>query len=188
MESVIPQLILIIAVVGIGIALLAFSFAYFLPKEVFSISQQQANQIAGSTSLSVGPLLINNTVGSVVAEVYNPSVNGSIEVVAFTIPASLQPSVGVVTPSTSSLNYQVYLTNNKRANTTTISGSIYDVGGSVIYSPSKLQVYTVSYNSPFTIIYNGVSSNQDLVVWIIYKVNNYWFRIVYTYTTVPQSP
>lgn len=176
------EFILVIAAVVIGIVMFGFIGAVLIPSETLSMAESQASALASSSSLSVGPLLINNGVGSAVVEFYNPSLSTNVTILAFAKPSYYAPSLGMLTPS-SQPSFYVYLPNGKLAKTLTID-RIYDVNGKVIYA-SPITVYTVPANTPVTIKINGITKDDILVIWVIYKVGDYWFRISFTFTGVP---
>lgn len=187
-SEAVSEMILVIAVVIVGLLVLSFTMAYLLPQISFANAQSQAGNIAQSSVLSVGPLLINQTtkVGSAVVVYNNPSVNGYVYIVAFTEPSYLQPSVGILTPSpSSSPSFVVYLPNGTQAKQVLI-GTVYDVGGQKLYyNPSQpLVAYKVPFNTPVTIKVNGVTNNDIVVVWVLYNPG-YWFRVSYSFTGVP---
>lgn len=176
------ELILVIAAVTIGLIMFGFIGAVLIPSQTLSIAESQATALASSSTLSVGPLLINNGVGSAVIEFYNPSLSANVTILAFSEPSYLAPSIGLLTPS-SQPSFCVYLPNGKLAKTLTIN-RIYDTSGKIIYS-SSIKVYTVPANTPLTIKINGVTSNDILVIWVIYNSGGYWFRVSFSYTGVP---
>ncbi|MCH4815524.1 MAG: hypothetical protein QXY87_07340 [Saccharolobus sp.] len=185
-SEVIEEFIIIIAVVLIGLVLFGFATAYFIPHEIFSLAQQQASSISSSTTISVGPLIVSSSRASTVIEAYNPAISGNVTLIVFPEPSYLQQDVGLVTPQ-SPPQFSVYLSNGKLAKSFTISVPIYDVNGRITYD-SQITAYTVPFNTPVTVVVNGVSgSNYILVVWVLYNSNGYWFRIAYTFTGVPST-
>ncbi|BAB66103.1 hypothetical protein [Sulfurisphaera tokodaii] len=182
-NEIVSEMILIIAVVIIGLVISGFTISYLIPQVAFTNAQNQASNIAQSSSLSVGPLLISGSTGSAVVIYNNPSITGYVYVIAFAEPSYLQPSVGVVTP-TSNPSFAVYLQNGKLANQITINSPIYDVSGKILYS-SPITAYQVPFNTPATIVINNIQNNDILVIWIIYNSGGYWFRVSFTFTGVP---
>ena len=185
-SEAVSELILVVAVVIVGLLVLGFTTAYLLPQISFANAQSEASNIAQSSVLSVGPLLINQTtdVGSAVVVYNNPSIKGYVYIVAFPAPSYMQSSVGILTPS-SSPSFTVYLPNGTQAKQVLIS-TVYDVGGQKIYynTSQPLTAYQVPFNTPVTIKVNGVTSNDILVVWVLYNPG-YWFRVSYSFTGVP---
>lgn len=185
-SEITTEMILIITVVVLGIVVAGFSFAYLTPQVAFSNAQNQASNIASSSSLSVGPLLINSSnAGSLVVMLYNPAFNGTAYVLAFTAPSYLQPSAGVYTPS-SIQPFFVYWPNGSKASTVQISSPIYDTSGKILYS-GQATLYKVNFNTPVTVVINNVSHNDIVIIWFIINEGGYWFRIGYTYTGVPST-
>lgn len=185
-SEVVSEMILIVVIVALGIAVAGFSFAFLAPQITFSNAQNQASNIASSSSISVGPLLINSSnAGSLVVMLYNPAYQGTAYVLAFTAPSYYQPSAGVYTPSTIQ-PFLVYYPDGSRAQTIQISSPIYDTSGKVLYQPSgQITLYKVTFNTPVTIIIRNVNSNNIVIIWFIMNVGGYWFRIGFTYTGVP---
>lgn len=180
MESAITELILIFAVVTIGLIIFYFAMAYFIPTMLFSIAEQQAQNIASQLELSVGPLIVNsNNQASLVVEAYIPSYSGNFSVIVFTIPYSEAPVVGVVTPQYGNQGV-VYLLNGKNAQVTSLN-KVYDINGKLFYT-SQTQAYEIPANIPVTINLNLPSSNYVAVIWLLYNSNGYWFRVAYTFT------
>jgi len=185
-SEVIEEFIIVIAVVLMGLVLFGFTISYFIPHEIFSLAQQQASSISSSTTISVGPLIIGSSSASTVIEVYNPAIAGNVTLIVFPEPSYLQQDVGLVTPQ-SPPQFSVYLSNVKLAKNTIISVPIYDISGKITYG-SQITAYSVPFNTPVTVMVNGVSgSNYILVVWVLYNSNGYWFRIAYTFTGVPST-
>ncbi|MCY0860777.1 MAG: hypothetical protein OWQ54_10185 [Sulfolobaceae archaeon] len=187
MPSIIEELIIVVAVVVIGLGLFVYMIYYFLPTEALSIAEQQANLVSSSSTISVGPLFISNGgSGSAVIEFYNPSMSGSVAILAFVAPSSLEPSVGIIAP-TSTPTFTVYLPNGNKATSVEITSPIYQINGKVIYS-SPVTVYVVPMNTPVTVNIQGISSNSDiLVIWVLYNYGGYWFRVGYSFTGVPST-
>ena len=186
----ISEMVLVIAVVIVGLLVLGFTTAYLLPQVAFANAQSQASNIARSSAISVGPLLVNTTtgVGSMVMVYSNPSLRGYVYVVAFLEPSYLEPSVGLLTPSPSSTtSFEVYFPNGTEAKQVLID-TVYDVGGQEIYyNPGQpLIAYQIPFNTPVTIKVSGVGNNEILVVWVLYNPG-YWFRVGYTFTGVVPS-
>ncbi|QGA68040.1 hypothetical protein [Sulfolobus sp. E11-6] len=192
-SEVTEEFIIIVAVVLIGLVLFGFTMMYFVPHEIFSLAQQQASSISSSTTISVGPLISNSVNASTVIEVYNPALSGNVTLIVFPEPSYLQQDVGLVTPQSlpqSSIylsNFSVYLSNGKLAKSLSINVPIYDVSGKIVYG-SQITAYTVPFNTPVTVIVNGVNGNNYiLIVWVLYNSNGYWFRIGYTFTGAPST-
>mgnify|MGYP001773201937 CR=1 FL=1 len=186
----VSEMILVITVVILGLLVLGFSMAYLLPQVSFANAQGQASNIARSSAISVGPLLVNeNTgVGSMVMVYSNPSARGYVYVVAFLEPSYLESSIGLLAPSPSSTtSFAVYFPNGTEAEQVLID-TVYDVGGQEIYyNPGQpLIAYKVPFNTPVTIKVSGVGNNEILVVWVLYNTG-YWFRVGYTFTGVVSS-
>lgn len=184
----VSEMILIIAVVILGFVLLGFTTAYLLPQITFVNAENQASNLARSSTLSIGPLLINQTtnVGTTILVYNNPSVKGYVYIIAFPEPSYLQSSIGILTPSSSSISsFTVYLPNGTQAKQVTIN-EVYDIGGQILYDSSNqpLIAYEVPFNTPVTIKVNGVSSNDILVIWVLYN-SGFWFRIGFSFTGVP---
>jgi len=185
-SEVASEMILVILVVVIGVAVAGFSFGYLAPQVAFSNAQNQASNIASSSSLSVGPLLINSSnAGSLVVMLYNPAFNGTACILAFTAPSYLQPSAGVYTPS-SIQPFFVYWPNGTKAQTIQISSPIYETSGKIIYS-GQITLYKINFNTPVTVVINNVNPNDIVIIWFIINEGGYWFRIGYTYTGVPST-
>lgn len=185
-SEVVTEFMLVILVIVIGIAVMGFSFAFLLPQIAFSNAQNQASNIASSSSVSVSPLLISPTSpsGSIVAELYNPIYNGTVYITAFVVPSYYETSSGVVTPTTTP-TLTIYFPNGSVASSLSIS-TVYDTNGKILYQ-GKLPVYKVLFNTPLTIVVNNVNSNNIVVVWYIINEGGYYFRIAYTYTGVPST-
>ncbi|QGA55250.1 hypothetical protein GFS03_12025 [Sulfolobus sp. E5-1-F] len=185
-SEVTEEFIIIVAVVLIGLVLFGFTMTYFLPHEIFSLAQQQASSISSSTTISVGPLISNSVNASTVIEVYNPALSGNVTLIVFPEPSYLQQDVGLVTPQ-SSPQFFVYSSNGKLAKSLSINIPIYDVSGKIVYG-SQITAYTVPFNTPVTVVVNGVNGNNYiLIVWVLYNSNGYWFRIGYTFTGAPST-
>jgi len=186
-SEITTEMILIIMVVVLGIVIAGFSFAFLAPQVAFSNAQNQASNIASSSSISVGPLLINSTThrGSLVVLLYNPAFNGTAYVLAFSAPSYLQPSAGVYTPTTSQF-FSVYWPNGTKASAVQISSPMYDTSGKILYS-GQVTLYKVAFNTPLTIVINNVSSKDIVIIWFIVNEGGYWFRIGYAYTGVPST-
>ena len=185
-SEVTTEMILITLVIVLGLAVAGFSFAFLVPQVAFSNAQNQASNIASSSSLSVGPLLINSSnAGSLVVLLYNPAFNGTAYVLAFTAPSYLQPSAGVYTPSTFQ-PFSVYWPNGSKASAVQISSPIYDTSGKILYS-GQVTLYKVSFNTPLTIVINNVNPNDIVIIWFIVNEGGYLFRVGYTYTGVPSA-
>ncbi len=182
MDNVTEEFILVILVIVVGVALFGFVSSYLIPTEAFSVAQQQAASISSSSTVSVGPLLINNGEGSAVVEFYNPSFTGNVFVVAFVAPSSEEPSFSILTPS--SLSFSVYLPNGNEATQVTVD-KVYDVSGRQL--TGQVIAYEVPVNVPVTVKVNGVSSNDIIVVWFLYNSGNYFFRVGVSFTGVPSS-
>jgi len=183
-SEVVTEMILIIAIVVVGIVITGFSFAFLAPQVAFSNAQNQASNIASSSSLSVGPLLVNSSnAGSLVVILYNPAFNGTVYVLAFASPSYLEPSAGVYTPSTLQ-PFEVYCPNQVKASAIQISSPIYDTSGKILYS-GQVTLYKVNFNTPVTVVMNNINSNDIVIIWFIINEGGYWFRIGYTYTGVP---
>ena len=180
-------MILIVMVIVLGVAVAGFSFAFLVPQVAFSNAQNQASNIASSSSLSVGPLLINSTTheGSLVVMLYNPAFNGTAYVLAFTAPSYLEPSAGVYVPSVFQ-PFSVYWPNSSKASAVQISSPIYDTSGKILYS-GQATLYRVNFNTPLTIVINNVNSNDIVIIWFIVNEGGYLFRVGYTYTGVPST-
>ncbi|MDT7900236.1 MAG: hypothetical protein RQ879_06925 [Sulfolobales archaeon] len=180
----VDDMLLVIAALILGIVVFAYVSEVLIPQETFAIGQQQASSIASSSSISVGPLLVNSSgVGSAVIEFYNPSLSGNVSIFVFPAPQYLEPSVGIIGP-TSTPKFRVYLPNGVQAKTLTIN-QLYDLSGHQM--ADNLTVYTVPVNTPVTVVVNGTNSSDILVVWALYEANGYWFRIGYAFTGVPTT-
>ncbi|MDT7906322.1 MAG: hypothetical protein RQ863_06960 [Sulfolobales archaeon] len=180
----VDDMLLVIAALILGIVVFAYVSEVLIPQETFAIGQQQASSIASSSSISVGPLLVNSSgVGSAVIEFYNPSLSGNVSIFVFPAPQYLEPSVGIIGP-TSTPKFRVYLPNGAQAKTLTIN-QLYDLSGHQM--ADNLTVYTVPVNTPVTVVVNGTNSSDILVVWALYEANGYWFRIGYAFTGVPTT-
>jgi len=180
----VDDFLLVIAALILGLVVFAYVTSVLIPQEAFALGQQQASSIASSSSISVGPLLVNSSgVGSAVIEFYNPSLSGNVSIFVFPAPQYLEPSVGIIGP-TSTPKFRVYLPNGVQAKTLTIN-QLYDLNGQQM--AGSLTAYTVPVNTPVTVVVNGTNSNDILVVWVLYQANGYWFRIGYTFTGVPTS-
>ena len=183
-SEITSELILITLVVVLGIAVAGFSFAFLVPQVAFSNAQNQASNIASSSSISVGPLLVNSSnAGSLVVMLYNPAFNGTAYVLVFAAPSYLEPSAGVYTPPTIQ-PFFVYWPNGTKSSAVQASSPIYDVSGKILYS-GHVTLYKVNFNTPVTIVINNVNSNDIVIVWFIVNEGGYWFRVGYTYTGVP---
>lgn len=184
-SEVVSEMILVITVVLLGLVVFAFVEAYLAPHIAFVMAQNSASNVAQSSVLSVGPLLVNSSTqsGSTVIVFNNPSMSGYVYVIAFPAPSYLQPSVGILTP-TSNPTFSVYLPNGTQAKAVTINSPIYDVGGQTLYS-SQITAYQIPFNTPVTIKASGLTGNDILVIWILYNSGGYWFRVSYTFTGVP---
>jgi hypothetical protein len=180
-ENVVENLLILVAVVVLGLMIVGFSAAYFIPQEAFATSQQAASNIGASSTISVGPLLVSGGSGSLVVEVYNPSVTGNITLFAFPEPSYLQPSVGVLTPLNQP-SFSVYMPNALPAKAVSVRG-IYDLNGKLLYA-SSVQGYSVPFNVPVTINIQGVSGSNIVIVWVLLSSGTYNFRIGYTFTGV----
>ena len=180
----VDDFLLVIAALILGLVVFAYVTSVLIPQEAFAIAQQQASSIASSSSISVGPLLVNNNgVGSAVIEFYNPSLSGNVSIFVFPAPQYLEPSVGIIGP-TSTPKFWVYLPNGAQAKTLTIN-QLYDISGHQM--GGSLTAYTVPVNTPVTVVVNGTNSNDILVIWVLYQAGGYWFRIGYTFTGVPTT-
>jgi hypothetical protein len=180
----VDDFLLVIAALIIGLVVFAYVDGVLIPQETFAIGQQVASSIASSSTISVGPLLVNSSgVGSAVIEFYNPSLSGNVSIFVFPAPQYLEPSVGIIGP-TSTPKFWVYLPNGSQAKTLTIN-QLYDLSGHQM--ADNLTVYTVPVNTPVTVVVNGTNSNDILVVWALYQANGYWFRIGYAFTGVPTT-
>jgi len=180
----VDDFLLVIAALILGLIVFAFVTSVLIPQEAFATAQQVASSIASSSSISVGPLLVNSSgVGSAVIEFYNPSLSGNVSIFVFPAPQYLEPSVGIIGP-TSTPKFWVYLPNGVQAETCTIN-QLYDVTG--YQMADNLTAYTVPVNTPVTVVVNGTNSNDILVVWVLYQAGGYWFRIEYTFTGVPTT-
>ncbi|MCG2884380.1 MAG: hypothetical protein L7H01_05805 [Sulfolobales archaeon] len=180
----VDDFLLVIAALILGLVVFAYVTSVLIPQETFAIGQQIASSIASSSSISVGPLLVNSSgVGSAVIEFYNPSLSGNVSIFVFPAPQYLEPSVGIIGP-TSTPKYWVYLPNGVQAKTLTIN-QLYDLSGHQM--AGSLTAYTVPVNTPVTVVVNGTNSNDILVVWVLYQANGYWFRIGYAFTGVPTT-
>jgi len=90
------EFILIIAVIVIGVAVLGFTFSFLTPQIAFSTAENQASNLASSSSVSASPILVYTQnspssspptkIGSFVSELYNPAFNGSIYIYLFLKP------------------------------------------------------------------------------------------------------
>ena len=176
--------IFVIAALVLGLVAFAFVTSVVLPQEAFAFGRQQASSIASSSSISVGPLLVNSSgVGSAVIEFYNPSLSGNVSIFVFPAPQYLESSVGIIGP-TSTPKFRVYLPNGVQAKTLTIN-QLYDLSGQQM--AGSLTAYTVPVNTPVTVVVNGTNSNDILVIWVLYQANGYWFRIGYAFTGLPTT-
>lgn len=184
-SEALDEMIIVVAVVIIGLVIFGFSVSYLIPQISFTNAQNQASNIAQSSTISVGPLLISNNIGSAVLVFYNPSVTGNITIIAFQEPSYLQPSIGVLTPPNNP-SFQVYLPNSKLASKVLISTPIYDTSGKTLYN-SQIIAYSVPFNTAVTIKINNIQQNNILVIWILYNAGGYWFRVGFTFTAVPSS-
>ena len=184
-SEVVSEMILVIAVVLMGLLVFTFVETYLAPHIAFTMAQNNANNVAQSSVLSVGPLLVNSSTdtGSAVIMFNNPSMSGYVYVITFPAPSYLQPSVGILTP-TSTPSFSVYLPNGTKASEVTITSPIYDVGGQTLYD-SQIIAYQIPFNTPVTIKVKGVNANDILVIWVLYYTGGYWFRVSYTFTGVP---
>jgi hypothetical protein len=180
----IDEFLLVIAALVLGLVTFGFVTSVLIPQEAFALAQQQASSIASSSSISVGPLLVNSSgVGSAVIEFFNPSLSGNVSIFVFPAPQYLEPSVGMIGP-TSTPNFRVYLSNGTQAKTLTIN-QLYDINGQQM--AGNLTAYTVPINTPVTVVINGTNSNDILVIWVLYQAGGYWFRVGYTFTGVPTT-
>jgi hypothetical protein len=180
----VDDFLLVIAALILGIIVFAYVSEVLIPQETFAIGQQQASSIASSSSISVGPLLVNSSgVGSAVIEFYNPSLSGNVSIFVFPAPQYLEPAFGIIGP-TSTPKFWVYLPNGVQAKTLTIN-QLYDLSGHQM--ADSLTAYTVPVNTPVTVVVNGTNSSDILVVWALYEANGYWFRIGYAFTGVPTT-
>ncbi|MFP3234606.1 MAG: hypothetical protein RXR08_13430, partial [Sulfolobaceae archaeon] len=171
-ESVVQTMIIVIAVIVVGLAILGYTSAILAPTEAFTIAEQQAARIAAQTTISPGPLLVSsNGVGSVLVEVYDPSYSGNYTLCVFLIPSYLVTSAGVVTPNlpvVDNVNFTVYLPNKIQASTVT-GTQIYDLNGNELYQ-GKLLVYSIPANTPVTInLYNVPNQGKGyyVVIWLM---------------------
>ena len=202
-SEVVSEFILIIAVVVIGVAVLGFTFAFLTPQIAFSTAENQASNLASSSSVSAGPILVYTkpsptpppptptTIGSFVSELYNPAFNGTLYILVFEAPSVAQPSIGFITPTpTSFITYEVYCPNivngkTTQASSVTKSLTIYDVNGKVLFN-GLATLYQVKVGTPVTIDITNPNPNDVIVVWYIVNEGNFYFRIGFTYTQVVQ--
>ncbi|BFH72944.1 hypothetical protein SJAV_08880 [Sulfurisphaera javensis] len=185
-SEVVSEMMLIVLVIIVGTVILGFSFAYLLPQIAFSNAQNQASNLASSSSVSVGPLLLSSSgnSGSLVVELFNPAYNGTLYVYAFVTPSYEESSAGIITP-TSPSSFSVYFPNGSTAPSYSVS-TIYETNGKILYG-SGLTVYKVTFNTPITIVVNNVNKNDIVIIWFIVNEGGYYFRIGYTYTGVPTT-
>jgi len=191
-ESVVQTMIIVIAVIVVGLAILGYTSAFLAPTEAFTIAEQQAAQIAAQTTISPGPLLVSpKGVGSVLVEAYDPSYSGNYTLYVFLIPSYLVTSAGVVTPNlpvVDNVYFTVYLPNKIQASTVT-GTKIYDINGNELYQ-GKLLVYSIPANTPVTInLYNVPNQGKGyyVVIWLMIYNGLYMFRVGYAYTGLPSS-
>jgi len=191
-ESVVQTMIIVIAVIVVGLAILGYTSAFLAPTEAFTIAEQQAAQIAAQTTISPGPLLVSpKGVGSVLVEAYDPSYSGNYTLYVFLIPSYLVTSAGVVTPNLPDVDnvyFTVYLPNKIQASTVT-GTQIYDLNGNELYQ-GKLLVYSIPANTPVTInLYNVPNQGKGyyVVIWLMIYNGLYMFRVGYAYTGLPSS-
>ncbi|ARM76824.1 hypothetical protein [Acidianus manzaensis] len=184
-SEVTDELILIIMVVVIGLVVVGFTFGYLAPQIALSNAENVASNLASSSSVSVGPLIIGNgDTGSIVTELYNPSTSGTACIIAFVEPSYMEASAGVVTPS-STPSFTVYCPNGSQASTTTLT-KILDTNGRTLFQ-SEITAYKINFNTPVTININNVNPADIVIIWFIVNEGGYVFRIGYTYTGIPSS-
>ncbi|ABP95796.1 MULTISPECIES: hypothetical protein [Metallosphaera] len=185
-ENIVQEIILISVVVALGIAIVAFSISVLYPQIILTSEEQTASNIASQTTLSVGPLLVNSTSGSLVLEVYDPAESGNVSIVAFYVPQSFEPSISLVTPTSppSSSTFKVYSVTGALDRAEIIS-RIYDLNGQILYN-SPLTAYSVPFNTPVTVFAKGYQQGDIIVIWVLYGQGD-TFRIGYTFTGVPSS-
>ncbi|MGC9105067.1 MAG: hypothetical protein ACP5HQ_01385 [Thermoprotei archaeon] len=181
------EFFLVVAAVLLGILVISYISAVLVPQENFAMSQQRAINLASSSTIAVGPLMVDpvNRVASAVFEFYNPGVSTNLTVIVFQVNSSLVSSVGQLVPN-SLPAYIVYLPSGSNASVVKIDTPIYDLSGRVLLN-GTYKVYTVPANVPFTVKVYGVSSNQVLVIWFLWYTGGYWFRVSYSFTGVPPS-
>jgi len=199
-SEIVSEFILIIAVIVIGVAILGFTFDFLTPQIAFSEAENQASDLASSSSISVSPMIIytssnGQSDGSFVSELYNPAFNGTLYILVFQSSSVAQPSVGFITPTpTSLITYEVNCPNvvnvingKKTTEATPITEhlTIYDVNGKVLFNGSAT-LYQVKVGTPVTIDVTNPNPNDIIVIWYIVNEGGYYFRIGYTYTQVVQ--
>ncbi|AWR98144.1 hypothetical protein DFR86_11755 [Acidianus sulfidivorans JP7] len=175
----VSEFILVIAAVIIGLVIFGFSEAYLVPYYSFTNAQQQAEQIENGIYVTISPPGVDGQNAVYLGYIYSPLYSGNYSVVAFCIPDSEIPSVGVATPSTST-SFPIYVMKSDtfiQASSQTIS-TLYDITGHIL--AKNIVAYSVPSDQPFEIVAN-LKSGYALVVWIIYQSSVYQFRVTYTY-------
>jgi hypothetical protein len=180
-ENVVQEIILLVAVVTLGLAVIALSITVLYPQFILSSEEQVANNLASQTTISVGPLLNNGNQASLVLEAYDPAETGNVTVLVFPEPSSFETSVGLVTPQ-GQPSFSVHLANGKLAEPVTLA-KVYDLNGHLLIG-SPIRAYTIPFNDPVTVIFSGFSKGDIAVVWVMYGQGDV-FRIGYTFTGVP---
>jgi len=173
------ELLLVVAALVIGLVFFGFTQAFIIPQYAFTLAEQQARTLASASFISVSPPDIGTKGYSFVVYPYIPGFNGNVTVSIFEEPASLLPSIAVLTPQSSSIPFTARFPNGTNITKVTV-GPVYDTNGHEL--TESITGYTLPANYPF-VINGSIPKGEILIIWVIYSTGNYYFRIAYTYTT-----
>jgi hypothetical protein len=173
------EFLLVAAALVIGLVLFGFTQAFIIPQYAFTLAEQQARTLASASFISVSPPDIGTNGYSFVVYPYIPGFNGNVTVSIFEEPASLLPSIAVLTPQSSSIPFTASFPNGTNITKVTV-GPVYDTNGHEL--TESITGYTLPANYPF-VISGTIPKGEILIIWVIYSTGNYYFRIAYTYTT-----
>ena len=174
----VSEFMLVVIALALGIALFAITETILVPEYSFAAALQDSKTIASVTSVTVGPPIQSGNNLVYLAYIYSPEHKGNFSVVIFCVPQTQLQSLALLTPSIQG-NPTVFLIgqSDTPAKQTTLN-NVYDLNSRQL--TGTITGFAVPANTPFQFAV-APPSGDAVVMWVIYTVGSYNFRVAYTF-------